>query len=73
MKQAADRGDEFISTERLLLALARKATPEVTALFATRDAGPDRIEAALQGSAATKSPTRTPRAPSRHSRSTPAI
>lgn len=48
MKQAADRGDEFISTEHLLLALARKATPEVAALFATRDAGPDRIEAALQ-------------------------
>ncbi|MEC8494805.1 MAG: Clp protease N-terminal domain-containing protein, partial [Planctomycetota bacterium] len=48
MKQAADRGDEFISTEHLLLALARKATPEITALFAARDAGPDRIEAALQ-------------------------
>ena len=48
MKQAADRGDEFISTEHLLLALARKATPEIAALFATRDAGPDRIEAALQ-------------------------
>ena len=48
VKQAADRGDEFISTEHLLLALARKATPEVTALFTTRDAGPDRIEAALQ-------------------------
>ena len=48
VKQAADRGDEFISTEHLLLALARKATPEVAALFTTRDAGPDRIEAALQ-------------------------
>ena len=48
VKQAADRGDEFISTEHLLLALARKATPEVAALFNTRDAGPDRIEAALQ-------------------------
>ena len=48
MKHAADRGDEFISTEHLLLALARKATPEIAALFATRDAGPDRIEAALQ-------------------------
>ena len=48
MKQAADRGDEFVSAEHLLLALARKATPEIAALFATRDAGPDRIEAALQ-------------------------
>ncbi|MEM6572565.1 MAG: AAA family ATPase [Planctomycetota bacterium] len=44
---AATRGDEFVSTEHLLLALARKGSPEVAGLFAARDAGPERIEAAL--------------------------
>jgi len=44
---AAKRGDEYVSTEHLLLALARKGSPEVAGLFAARDAGPDRIEAAL--------------------------
>lgn len=47
-KSAGARGDEFVSTEHLLLALARKGSPEVAALFATRHAGPDRIEAALE-------------------------
>ncbi len=47
-KAASDRGDEFVSTEHLLLALARKGSPEVAGLFAARDAGPDRIEAALE-------------------------
>ena len=40
-------GDEFLSTEHLLLALAKEGGPEVQALFATRDLGPERIEAAL--------------------------
>ncbi|MEM9382900.1 MAG: Clp protease N-terminal domain-containing protein [Planctomycetota bacterium] len=44
---AAKRSDEFVSTEHLLLALARKGSPEVAGLFAARDAGPERIEAAL--------------------------
>ncbi|MEM6673523.1 MAG: AAA family ATPase [Planctomycetota bacterium] len=44
---AQKHGDEFVSTEHLLLALARKGSPEVAALFSSRDAGPERIEAAL--------------------------
>ncbi|QDV09455.1 Chaperonin protein ClpB [Planctomycetes bacterium Poly30] len=47
-KAASDRGDEFVSTEHLLLALARKGSPEVAALFSARNAGPDRIQAALE-------------------------
>ena len=45
---ATGYGDEFISTEHLLLALARKGSPEVAGLFAARNAGPERIEAALE-------------------------
>ncbi len=44
---ASKRGDEYVSTEHLLLARAEKGSPEVAALFAARDAGPERIEAAL--------------------------
>ena len=73
MKQAADRGDEFISTEHLLLALARKATPEIAALFATRDAGPDRIERAQEVRGDRKVTSENPEGSSRPSRSSPAI
>ena len=37
---AGKRGDEYVSTEHLLLALASKGSPEVAALFSSRDAGP---------------------------------
>jgi len=47
-RAAADRGDEYVSTEHLLVALARKGSPEVAGLLAARDAGPEKIEAALQ-------------------------
>ncbi len=47
-RAARENGDEFVSTEHLLLAIARKGSPEVAALFSSRDAGADRIEAALQ-------------------------
>src|SRR5262249_4734642 len=40
-------GDEFVSTEHLLLALARKGGPEVMGLFAARNVRPERVEAAL--------------------------
>lgn len=40
-------GDEYVSTEHLLLALARKGGPEIGALFAARSITPERIEAAL--------------------------
>ncbi len=39
--------DEFVSTEHLLLGLARKGGPEVQGLFAARKLSPERIEAAL--------------------------
>ena len=39
--------DEYISTEHLLLALARKGGPEVMGLFSARGLSPERIEAAL--------------------------
>ncbi|MDG1051629.1 MAG: AAA family ATPase [Planctomycetota bacterium] len=45
---AGKRGDEYVSTEHLLLALATKGSPEVAALLTARDAGPERIEAALE-------------------------
>ena len=45
---ARERGDEFVSTEHLLLAVASEGTPEVAASFASRDAGPAQIEAALE-------------------------
>ncbi|MFN0245019.1 MAG: ATP-dependent Clp protease ATP-binding subunit [Planctomycetota bacterium] len=40
-------GDSFVSTEHLLLALAKKGGPEVQGLFAARKIRPERIEAAL--------------------------
>jgi len=40
-------GDEFVSTEHLLVALAKKGGPEVTGLFAARKLGAERLEAAL--------------------------
>jgi ATP-dependent Clp protease ATP-binding subunit ClpB len=40
-------GDSYVSTEHLLLALARKGGPEVQGLFAARKLTPDRLEAAL--------------------------
>ncbi len=40
-------GDEFVSTEHLLLGLARAGGPAVQGLFAARQVGPERIEAAL--------------------------
>ena len=44
---AKSMGDEFVSTEHLLLALARKGGAEVGGLFAARKIQPERIEAAL--------------------------
>ncbi|MEO6711430.1 MAG: Clp protease N-terminal domain-containing protein, partial [Planctomycetota bacterium] len=41
-------GDEYVSTEHLLLALARKGGPEVIGLFNARKLTPERIEAALE-------------------------
>ena len=41
-------GDEYVSTEHLLLALARKGGPEVVGLFNARKLTPERIEAALE-------------------------
>ena len=40
--------DEFVSTEHLLLALAKKGGPEVAGLFAARKLSPERLEAALK-------------------------
>ena len=39
--------DDYVSTEHLLLALARKGGPEVQGLFAARKLTPERLEAAL--------------------------
>ncbi len=41
-------GDTFVSTEHLLLALAKKGGPEIQGLFAARNLAPARIEAAIQ-------------------------
>jgi len=41
-------GDQFVSTEHLLLALAKKGGPEVQGLFAARNIRPERVEAALE-------------------------
>ena len=41
-------GDSFVSTEHLLLALAKKGGPEIQGLFSARNLAPARIEAALQ-------------------------
>ncbi len=46
-KLARKLGDEYVSTEHLLLALARKGGPEVGGIFAARKLSPDRVEAAL--------------------------
>jgi ATP-dependent Clp protease ATP-binding subunit ClpB len=45
--RAQTLGDEFVSTEHLLLALAKEAGPEVQGLFSARDLSPERIETAL--------------------------
>jgi ATP-dependent Clp protease ATP-binding subunit ClpB len=45
---AKKMGDTFVSTEHLLLALARKGGPEVQGLLAARGLRPEKIEAALQ-------------------------
>ncbi len=42
-------GDEYVSTEHFLLALARKGGPEVQGLFAARKLSPERLESALSG------------------------
>jgi ATP-dependent Clp protease ATP-binding subunit ClpB len=63
--------DEYVSTEHLLLGLARSGGPEVKGLFAARKLSPERIEAALaevRGNRA--SPRPIPSRPSRRSRST---
>ncbi|MFT7667808.1 MAG: ATP-dependent Clp protease ATP-binding subunit ClpB [Planctomycetota bacterium] len=46
-KRAQALGDEFISTEHLLVALATEGGAELQALFSSRDLAPERIEAAL--------------------------
>jgi ATP-dependent Clp protease ATP-binding subunit ClpB len=40
-------GDTYVSTEHLLLGLAKKGGPEVVGLFSARNIRPERIEAAL--------------------------
>ena len=45
--QARRLGDEFISTEHLLLALAKKGGPEIVGLFNARKLTAERVEAAL--------------------------
>jgi len=40
-------GDQYVSTEHLLLALARAGSPTLAKIFATRDLSGERIEAAL--------------------------
>ncbi|QDU65661.1 ATP-dependent Clp protease ATP-binding subunit [Engelhardtia mirabilis] len=44
---ARKMGDEYVSTEHLLLALTHKGGPEVAGLFAARNLTPARLEAAL--------------------------
>jgi len=44
---ATSMGDEYVSTEHLLVALARAGGPEVTDLFSARGITPERIETAL--------------------------
>jgi ATP-dependent Clp protease ATP-binding subunit ClpB len=46
--QAKRLGDEYVSTEHLLLALAKKGGPEVASLFSGRKLGFERLEAALR-------------------------
>jgi ATP-dependent Clp protease ATP-binding subunit ClpB len=40
--------DEFVSTEHLLLALAKRGGPEVQGIFAARKLSPERLESALR-------------------------
>ncbi|MFT7679975.1 MAG: ATP-dependent Clp protease ATP-binding subunit ClpB [Planctomycetota bacterium] len=47
-EQTHKLGDEFISTEHLLLALATDGGPEVAGLLAARKLTPERLETALQ-------------------------
>ena len=44
---ARKMGDQFVSTEHLLLALSRKGGPEVQGLFTARNLRPERVEAAI--------------------------
>jgi ATP-dependent Clp protease ATP-binding subunit ClpB len=44
---AKKMGDTYVSTEHLLLALAKKGGPEVMGLFGARNVRPERVEAAL--------------------------
>ena len=44
---ARKMGDQFVSTEHLLFALARKGGPEVQGLLAARKIQPERLEAAI--------------------------
>lgn len=46
-RQATAMGDDYVSTEHLLLALSRKGDPELTGLLHARALSPDRVEAAL--------------------------
>jgi ATP-dependent Clp protease ATP-binding subunit ClpB len=45
---ARQAGDQFVSTEHLLLALAKKGGPEIQGLFSARKIRPERVEAALE-------------------------
>jgi ATP-dependent Clp protease ATP-binding subunit ClpB len=47
-KLARKLGDDYVSTEHLLLALAQTGGPEVQGLFAARGVSPEKIEAALE-------------------------
>ncbi|MBI5431872.1 MAG: AAA family ATPase [Planctomycetes bacterium] len=46
--------DQFVSTEHLLVALAKRGGPEVQGLFAARKLGPERIESALREARGTR-------------------
>ncbi len=46
-KGAKGLGDEYVSTEHILLALSKKGGPEVGGIFAARKLSPERVEAAL--------------------------
>ena len=48
MKAAQEWSDEFVSTEHLLLAMARKGPAELAALLSARGADAERIDAALK-------------------------
>jgi ATP-dependent Clp protease ATP-binding subunit ClpB len=46
--RAQAMGDDFVSTEHLLLALAREGGPELQALFSVRKLSPEQLETALR-------------------------